>query len=259
MQTIAHISDLHVSSEYWIPPLGDRLAQEMERLNPDLLIVAGDLCFHDGDLNELRQAKAYLDGLRCRQRLIVPGNHDVSGCGDALANYRAVFGDPFQVINENGFFVVGIDSTEVGVPGDQWHSQGYLGAPIYDWLRRQFATADANDLKILAMHHHLIAVPGTGNDQNILLDAGDVIEVLLESGVDLVLGGHRHRGHLWQVENLRILHSGTCTSCRYYGEEKSNSYNIIRVGRDVSIHRRYLNQDRTVLVRRFRNRHWQGK
>jgi len=239
-----------------VPGFADRLAKEIDRLNPDLLVVAGDLCFHEGSLEELQQAKAYLDGLRCRRRLLVPGNHDVSVSADPLANYRAVFGDPFQTIDEDGFFIVGIDSTEVGLPGDVWHSQGYLGAPVYEWLRKEFARAQPNDFKILVMHHHMLAVPGTGNDQNILLDAGDVIEVLLQARVDLVLGGHRHRGHLWQVEGLRILHSGTCTSSRYYGQETSNSYNIIRLGRDVTIHRRYLNEDRTELVRRFRNRHW---
>ena len=49
----------------------------------------------------------------------------------------------------------------------------------------QFAV-DA-ELKVFALHHHLIPVPGTGRERSTVADAGDLIEVLIESGVNIVL------------------------------------------------------------------------
>ena len=42
------------------------------------------------------------------------------------------------------------------------------------------------------LHHHLLPVPGTGRERNIVYDAGDAIECLQRAGVDLVLSGHKH-------------------------------------------------------------------
>ena len=48
-------------------------------------------------------------------------------------------------------------------------------------------------IKIIAMHHHLIAIPDTGTDKIIIVDAGDTLRACLQLGVDLVICGHKHR------------------------------------------------------------------
>jgi 3',5'-cyclic AMP phosphodiesterase CpdA len=48
--------------------------------------------------------------------------------------------------------------------------------------------------KIVVMHHLLIAIPDTGYANVVgILDAGDTLRTCLESKVDLVLCGHKHR------------------------------------------------------------------
>ena len=42
------------------------------------------------------------------------------------------------------------------------------------------------------LHHHLLPVPGTGRERNVVYDAGDAIECLQRAGVNLVLSGHKH-------------------------------------------------------------------
>ena len=37
------------------------------------------------------------------------------------------------------------------------------------------------DLRIFVLHHHLLPIPGTGRERNIVYDAGDLLEVLLRS------------------------------------------------------------------------------
>ena len=61
----------------------------------------------------------------------------------------------------------------------------------------------------LRLHHHLLPVPGTGRERNIVYDAGDVIECLQRAGVHLVLSGHKHVPYAWRLENLFVVNTGT--------------------------------------------------
>jgi 3',5'-cyclic-AMP phosphodiesterase len=48
--------------------------------------------------------------------------------------------------------------------------------------------------KIVVMHHHLIAIPDTGYAIVVgILDSGDTLRACLDSKVDLLLCGHKHR------------------------------------------------------------------
>ena len=76
------------------------------------------------------------------------------------------------------------------------------------------------------MHHHILAVPGTGRDVNNLRDAGDVMAILRELGVELVLSGHRHVPYVWSISGVRVVHSGTVSTLRVRGTMPP-SYNVI--------------------------------
>src|SRR3712207_9542099 len=68
---------------------------------------------------------------------------------------------------------------------------GRVGREHYDFIHDTFAKAEEK-LKIFVIHHHLIPIPGTGRERNIIYDAGDVLELLDDVGADLVLSGHKH-------------------------------------------------------------------
>ena len=61
------------------------------------------------------------------------------------------------------------------------------------------------------LHHHLVAVPNTGRERNTVSDAGDVLALLSASKVDLVLSGHKHVPHVWSVDGVMVVTSGTAT------------------------------------------------
>ena len=96
-----------------------------------------------------------------------------------------------------------------------------------------------DNFKIFFLHHHLLPVPRTGREKNILVDAGDVLELLITSGVNLVLSGHRHVPHLWKLDNMYLLNAGTVSTNRLRGSSKP-SYNIIEIGRSLVIRRKYV-------------------
>ena len=79
---------------------------------------------------------------------------------------------------------------------------------------------------MLLIHHHILAVPGTGRDVNILHDSGDVMAILRDLRVDVVLSGHRHVPYVWSISGVRIVHSGTVSSMRVRGTMPP-SYNVI--------------------------------
>jgi len=100
-----------------------------------------------------------------------------------------------------------------------------VGREYYAWIDSEFRGWERGP-KILMIHHHILAVPGTGRDVNILRDAGDVMAMLRELKVDMVLSGHRHVPYVWSISGVRVIHSGTVSSLRVRGTMPP-SYNLI--------------------------------
>ena len=83
-------------------------------------------------------------------------------------------------------------------------------------------------MRVFVMHHHLLPVPGTGRERNVVYDAGDAIECLQRSGVDLVLCGHKHVPYAWRLEDLFIVNAGTVSTLRLRGNVRP-CYNVVEV------------------------------
>ena len=68
-----------------------------------------------------------------------------------------------------------------------------------------------------------------------MVDAGDVLRTVLNTGVDVVLCGHKHRPWAWNLGTLTVLNAGTATSERTRGLFE-NTYNVINIAnRQVDI------------------------
>ena len=226
---IAHLSDLHMGSQYFVPNLLDRTLVEVNDLAPDIVVVTGDLTSM-GYRQEFREAREYLDRLVCPDVLVVPGNHDSRNVG--YAHFERLFATRETVIRKNGVTLLGVDSTEPDL------DNGRIGRHRYPWIRQSFME-DPDDVKIFVLHHHLLPIPGTGRERNIVNDAGDVLEVLVECGVDLVLSGHKHVPYAWHLENMYIVNAGTVATLRLRGDTKP-CYNVVDIkGERVTVSRHY--------------------
>ena len=214
---IAQISDFHVGDHYFRPELLEATIQEVNDLEPDVVIVGGDLTTL-GLRVEYETAKAYIKTINCPRVIVIPGNHDSRNVGHI--HFESIFGSRYQVLRHDGIVFVCIDSSMLD------NKDGRVGRDRYTWIREHFE-AQA-DYRILVMHHHLIPVPGTGRERNIVLDAGDVLEILFECGVDLVLSGHKHVPHVWEFGSMTLVNAGTASSLRLRGEAHP-CYNIIEV------------------------------
>ncbi len=227
MATIAHISDPHVGSPYFVPNLMNRVIVELNELEPDVVVCTGDFT-NFGYRQEYKTAAAYLERIESTV-LSVPGNHDARNVG--YVHFEELIGPRHWSIDVGDVRIVGADTSEPDL------DHGQIGRERYAWIREQFAVDAA--IKIFAIHHHLIPVPGTGRERNIVYDAGDLMELLITAGVDLVLTGHKHVPYVWRLENLFVVNAGTCASLRLRGHTKP-CYNVVEVdGDDVKIHRKY--------------------
>jgi len=215
--TIAHISDLHIGSQYFIPNLMSRTVEELNELRPDAVICTGDLT-NEGFKQEYTTAQTFLSMLKCERILYVPGNHDSRNVG--YLHFEELFGDRDNVMSFGRVKVVGTDSSEPDL------DNGRIGRERYGWIKDNFENGDK--FKIFAIHHHLLPVPGTGRERSMVHDAGDLLEVLIQCGVDLVLCGHKHVPYVWRLENLVVVNAGTASTLRLRGNTKP-CYNIIEI------------------------------
>jgi 3',5'-cyclic AMP phosphodiesterase CpdA len=134
-------------------------------------------------------------------------------------------------VRVDGVTIVAVDSTEPDL------DNGQIGRGRYGWIEEQFA--EPADLRVFVLHHHLLPVPGTGRERNIVNDAGDAIECLQRAGVDLVLSGHKHVPYAWRLEDLFIVNAGTVSSSRLRGHGRP-CYNLVEVdGTHVDVWRKY--------------------
>jgi len=226
--TIAHISDLHAGSPYFVPSLMDRTVIELNELRPDLVLCTGDLT-EMGFRQDYLTAKEYLERIECPQLVVIPGNHDARNVGSV--HFEELFGPRSRSLRHEDVTIVAVDSSEPDL------DVGQIGRARYDWLLDEFA-APAR-LRLFMLHHHLLPIPGTGRERNMVYDAGDVLEVLQECGVNLVLSGHKHVPYAWRLESLFVVNAGTCCSLRLRGTTRP-CYNLITLdGDSVTVERRY--------------------
>jgi 3',5'-cyclic AMP phosphodiesterase CpdA len=226
--TIVQLSDLHCGQQFFLPSLLERAIAETNELQPDVVVISGDLTSH-GFKDEYLLARQHLDAIECDAMVVIPGNHDSRNVG--YVHFEELFGDRNSVLRVGGVTIVAVDSTEPDL------DNGQIGRGRYKWIEEQFA--EPADLRVFVLHHHLLPIPGTGRERNIVNDAGDTLEALQRAGVDLVLSGHKHVPYAWRLENLFVVNAGTVSSSRLRGNGRP-CYNVVEIdGTHVDVWRRY--------------------
>ena len=214
---IVQLSDLHVGSQF-LPEVFETVVKEVNELNPDVIVITGDLT-NEGLMKEYKKCKSLLTKFNTKKIISISGNHDYRNTGYLL--FKKFF--PFQTINELDDDVVLVT---VGTARPD-RNEGEVGYRQNLWLERTMKKYK-DKVKIVAMHHHLIPIPDTGSDQLTVVDAGDVLRTILDTHVDVVLCGHKHRPWAWNFGKLTVVNAGAATSERVRGLFE-NTYNILTI------------------------------
>ena len=214
---IVQLSDIHVGSQFR-EKVFDQVIKEVNQLKPDAIVITGDLT-NEGLIQQYEKCKELVSKLNTKKIIAISGNHDYRNTGYLV--FKKYF--PFETINELSKDVVLVTLGTARPDRDE----GEIGYRQNLWLERTMKKYK-NKVKILAMHHHLIGIPDTGSDRVTVIDAGDVLRTILDTDVDLVICGHKHRPWIWNFKNLSIVNGGTTSSERVRGFFE-NTYNIIHI------------------------------
>ena len=218
---IVQISDLHIGGLFKQDAFNTIVKEVNDDLKPDVIIISGDLT-DDGLLFQFEQARKEIDRFNCPNLIVFPGNHDYRHTGYLL--FKKFFPFTKQIYEFDDNIVV----VTLGTARPD-RDEGEVGHRQSIWMEETLGKYNNFKTKIVAMHHHLIAIPDTGYTNVVgISDAGDTLRACLESKVDLVLCGHKHRPWLWNLGTLKIAYAGTACSWRYRGVFE-DTYNIIDV------------------------------
>jgi len=233
MTRIVHLSDFHHDGSPEVAEALAALVESARAVEPDVVVVTGDLSA-DGRAVELDAVRAELDRFGAVPRLVIPGNRDLLpsvgppgqsmslpvdsdldyflalepaltlGLGsdedpdtgerpdDPQSRWADRFGPSEVVIEAPGVRVVGVSSTP------------RLRSESLEWAATALRSAAPGSIRVLALHHGLLPVPGRKlRDGDLVQRAGDVLATMADLGVDLALHGHIHRAHAWQVSDGR--------------------------------------------------------
>ncbi len=209
---VAHLTDLHFGNR--VRP--DMLASLIEDVNaqlPELVVVTGDVTDH-GRVSEFRSARDFLASLHA-PTLSVPGNREVGLSAFwewmfprfAMRRYRHFFGPSDRVLyccEDSKLAFIGLNSVH---PFPSW--PGSISRETRYWLKAE-AAALKGFRKILFLHHPVMPViRGSSFWAHSLSDAGELLNISSETGIVLILQGHKHRSAVVEVSvparNARVV------------------------------------------------------
>jgi 3',5'-cyclic-AMP phosphodiesterase len=222
---IAHISDIHChNGSDFDQAMFTKATNLLNKYKSDLIFITGDLTTM-GLLSEYELAEKKLMEIN-GEKIIVPGNHDERNLGFKL--FPEFFGETDFIKTYKNINIVGLASSEPD------KDDGHLGRGRHRLIEE--GLAENRNLTFVGFHHHVIPIPNSGRETNIIEDAGETLDILLRNNAPLVLMGHRHVPYAVQIHKTLLVNAGTfsCTRTRaHFG----HTFNIIDIqGADISIH-----------------------
>ncbi len=232
MVEIIQISDLHYGSEF-VPEYMENIIYFIEDTKPDVVVCTGDI-IHKGRVVQFRNVLPYLERIKKITNFIaVPGNHDAKNSG--IVFFEKLIGPRRSrlILEDKDTILVGICSARDDM------AEGRIGDEQLDWLGRQFNKNLEN--RIIALHHHLIPTPMSGQKFTTVRDAGEILEFTQVFEVDLVLSGHRHVAHSYVMawrnsSSTTFLYCGTSTSKKVRSDDTPSFNQIFLDGGDLEVY-----------------------
>ncbi len=217
---IAHISDIHCNfGSDFNEKMFDRAVKLLNKIGADLIFVSGDLTT-EGLLTEYELAKEKLKKIT-GEIILVPGNHDERNLGYKL--FPEFFGESSFIHTYKDLSFVGLSSSEPD------KDDGRLGRERHKLIEE--GASLEKPLTVVGFHHHLIPVPNSGREKNIIEDAGETLDIILKNEIPLVLMGHRHVPYGVKIHKTLLVNAGTF-SCNRTRAHFGNTFNIIDIKSD---------------------------
>ncbi|KAA0004625.1 MAG: metallophosphoesterase [Thermoplasmata archaeon] len=217
---IAHISDIHCNyGTDFNNKVYERAVKILNKVDADIVFISGDLTT-DGLITEYEYAEEKLKEIEGKL-VIVPGNHDERNLGWKL--FPEFFGETDFIHTYDETNLIGLASSEPD------KDNGRLGRGRHKLIEQGIRKNDK--MTIIGFHHHVVPVPNSGRETNIIDDAGETLDIILKNKVPLVLMGHRHVPWAVKIHKTLLVNAGTF-SCNRTRARFGNTFNIIDINDD---------------------------
>jgi 3',5'-cyclic AMP phosphodiesterase CpdA len=217
---IAHISDIHCNyGKDFNEKIFEKAVKILNKVDSDIIFISGDITT-DGLLYEYELAEEKLKKIEGKL-VIIPGNHDERNLGFKL--FPEFFGETDYVNTYDDVCLVGLASSEPD------RDDGRLGRGRHKLIEQGIKNRDK--MAVIGFHHHVIPVPNSGRETNIIEDAGETLDILLKNEVPLVLMGHRHVPWAVKIHKTLLVNAGTF-SCNRTRAHFGNTFNVVDIDDD---------------------------
>ena len=198
---ILHVSDLHFGARD-DPVLVEALGRVIDRAAPELMVASGDLT-HRGRREQHARAAAFLRGFGL-PLLVIPGNHDIP------YTFPARFTQPWREFEREwatteplhdgpSVHAVGVNSVR------PWrHQSGGVSDAQLERVAEKLRRAAPGALRVVALHHQMIGAPWRSRKKPVAR-RNHVLARLVDSGAELILGGHIHQGAVSERHEFEVI------------------------------------------------------
>jgi 3',5'-cyclic AMP phosphodiesterase CpdA len=198
---ILHVSDLHFGARD-DPVLESALGRLVDRVEPEVVVASGDLT-HRGRADQHERAERFLLGFGVPV-VAIPGNHDIP------YTFPARFTRPWReferrwettepVLSSETVHVVGVNSVR------PWrHQSGGVRDGQLDRVAERLRQAPPGALRVVALHHQMIGAPWRTSKKPVA-NRNHVLARLVDSGAELILGGHIHQGTVSERHEFEVI------------------------------------------------------
>jgi 3',5'-cyclic AMP phosphodiesterase CpdA len=201
---ILHFSDLHFGARD-DPAFQQAIGAFAAQAQPELIVATGDLT-NRGRPAQHDRAAAFLRGLGAPV-VAVPGNHDIPYTFPARftrpwRQFDRLWGTTEPVYSTGAVHLVGVNSVR------PWrHQSGGVDDAQLARVAERLALAPAGTLRVVALHHQLIGAPWRTRKKPVAR-RNHVLASLVDSGAELIIGGHIHQGTVSERHEFEVLDDG---------------------------------------------------
>jgi 3',5'-cyclic AMP phosphodiesterase CpdA len=204
---VLHVSDLHFGARRTVddPSVEQGIAELVDRVDPVVVLASGDLT-HWGRRSEHEAAARFLRGLG-PPLVVVPGNHDIPLLPPARfthtwRDFRREWETTDPVHAGPDVHVVGLNSVR------PWrHQSGAVRDADLDEAERRLTAAKEGALRIVVLHHQLVGAPWRTRKKPVARRS-HVLARLVDSGAELIVGGHVHQGAVCERHEFEVVGGG---------------------------------------------------
>ncbi len=198
---LLHVSDLHTGTRE-DEAVERSLRALIERVEPSLVVASGDLT-HRGRADQHERAARFLRRLG-PDVVAIPGNHDIPYTFPARftstwREFERQWRTTQPVYSSDDLYVVGLNSVR------PWrHQSGGLSDAQIDWAVEQLRAAPPEALRVVALHHQMVNAPWRTRKKPVARRT-HVLSRLVESGAELILGGHVHQAAVAERHEFEVI------------------------------------------------------